>query len=206
MSAANNPTTAKLSALVATLQQEIATLRQQQTKQPVAPAANSVVFADTPQTLEVENLINYGTKRGAEIYRQGCAPLNDKSLTNGFNMTPDQVVTFIEAFQRCCTEMGWNTENRNITSFTNRDGNTIDIIKNYGQINIATLCTTCERFCLAAGATSRTRTKQNNKMMSICLAKSLTADAQARLLTYCKDYLIGNIECTPLMYKVIMHL
>jgi hypothetical protein len=205
MSAANKPTIAKLSALVATLQQEIATLRQQQTQQPVAPAANPVVFADTPQTLEVKNLINYGTKRGAEFYRQEC-PLNDKSLTDGFNMAPDQVVTFIKNFQRHCTEMGWNTGNKNITSFTNRDGNTINIIKTYGQIDKATLCTACERFCLAAGADSRTRAKQNNTMMSICLTKSLMADAQARLLTYRKDYLIGDVECTPLMYKVIVHL
>jgi hypothetical protein len=102
--------------------------------------------------------------------------------------------------------MGWNTTNKNITSFTNRDGNTINIIKNYGQIDKATLCTTCERFCLAAGANSRTRAKQNNTMMSICLAKSLTADAQARLLTYRKDYLIDDVECALLMYKVIMHL
>ncbi len=50
------------------------------------------------------------------------------------------------------------------------------------------------------------RAKQNNTMMSICLAKSLTADAQARLLTYPKDYLINDVECAPLMYKVIMRL
>jgi hypothetical protein len=206
MSAANNPTIAELSALVATLQQEIATLRQQQAQQPVAPAANPIVFADTPQTLKVENLIDYGTKRGAEIYRQGCAPLDDKSLTDGFNMTPDQVVTFIEAFHRHCTEMGWNNGNKNITSFTNRVGNTINIIKNYGQIGEATLRTTCEHFCSAAGANSRTRARQNNTMMSICLTKSLTVDAQARLLTYRKDYLIGDVECALLMYKVIMRL
>ncbi len=42
--------------------------------------------------------------------------------------------------------------------------------------------------------------------MSICLAKLLTADAQARLLTYQKDYLIGDVKCAPLMYKVIMRL
>jgi hypothetical protein len=119
-------------------------------------------------------------------------------------MTPNQVVTFIKAFQRRCIEIGWNTGNKNITSFTNRDGNTIDIIKNYGQIDKATLRTACECFCSAAGANSRARAKQNNTMMSICLTKSLTADAQARLLTYRKDYLIGNVECAPLMYKVIM--
>ena len=121
-------------------------------------------------------------------------------------MTPNQVVMFIEAFQRLCTEMGWNTGDKNITSFTNRDGNTIHIIKNYGQIDEATLRTTSEHFCSAAGADSRTRAKQNNTMMSICLTKSLTADAQARLLTYRKDYLIDNVKCAPLMYKVIMHL
>ncbi len=41
-------------------------------------------------------------------------------------------------------------------------------------------------------------------MISICLAKSLTADAQAWLLTYRKDYLIDNVACTPLMHKIIM--
>ncbi len=163
ISAANNPTVAELSALVATLQLEIATLRQQQAQQPVAPAANPVIFADTPQMLEVENLIDYGTKRGAEIYMQGCAPLDDKSLTERFNMTPDQVVTFSEAFQCRCTVMGWNTRNKNITSFTKRDGNIINIIKNYGQIDEATLRTACECFCSAAEADSRMRAKQNTQ-------------------------------------------
>ena len=91
-------------------------------------------------------------------------------------------------------------------SFLNKDNVTVDIIKSYGRIDKATLRTACERFCLAAGPDSKTRAKQNNTMMSICLAKSLTADAQARLLTYRKDYLIDDVECAPLMYKVIMRL
>ena len=89
--------------------------------------------------LEVKNLINYGMKRGTEIYKQGCAPLDDKSLTDGFNMTPDQTVTFIEALQRHCNEMGWNAGTKNITSFCNKDNVTADIIKSYGQIDEATL-------------------------------------------------------------------
>ncbi len=43
-------------------------------------------------------------------------------------------------------------------------------------------------------------------MMNICPAKLLTAEAHARLLTYCKDYLINEVECALLMYKVIMQL
>ena len=128
--AANNAPTAEqfaqLLAQVTTLQNELAALRNQQ-NQP-----NAVVFANTPQTLEVENLINYGSKREAEIYKQGCAPLDDKSLTDGFNMSPDQTVTFIEALQRRCTKTGWNAGTKNITSFLNKDNVTVDIIKTYG--------------------------------------------------------------------------
>jgi hypothetical protein len=36
--------------------------------------------------------------------------------------------------------------------------------------------------------------------------KLLTAEAQARLLTYRNDFLIKDIKCAPLKYKVIMHL
>jgi hypothetical protein len=203
MSANNAPSAeqfAQLLAQVTALQNELTTLRNQLDR------PNAVIFAKTPQTLEVKNLIDYGSKRGAEIYMQGCAPLDDKSLTDGFNMTPDQTITFIEALQRRCTEMGWNSSTKNITSFQNKDNVTINIIKSYGQIDEATLRSACKYFCSAAGADSRTRARQNNTMMSVCLAKSLTADAQARLLTYSNDYLFEGIEYALLMYKVIMQL
>jgi hypothetical protein len=43
-------------------------------------------------------------------------------------------------------------------------------------------------------------------MMSICLAKSLMADAQARLLTYRNKYTFNEVEYAPFMYKIIMRL
>ncbi len=88
------PTVEELSALIVALQAQVNALQ-------AAPTA--VVFAETPQTMEVDNLIGYLTKRGAEIYKQGSAPLNNKSLTEGFNMTPDQTVTFVEAVQQRST-------------------------------------------------------------------------------------------------------
>jgi hypothetical protein len=202
---ADQPTVAELLAQIQALQNQV-NLLAAAAAAPTPAATAPVIFADTPQTLEVENLIDYGTKRGTEIFKQGCAPLDDKSLTDGFNMTPDQTVIFVEALQRQCTEMGWNSGTKNITSFQNKDGITVDIIKNYWQIEEATLRTACERFCTAAGADSKTRARQNNTMMSICLAKSLTAEAQARLLTYRNDFLIQDVECAPLKYKVIMRL
>ncbi len=102
--------------------------------------------------------------------------------------------------------MGRNTGTKNITSFRNKDNVTVDIIKSYGQIDEATLRAACDSFCSPAGADSRSQLKHNNTMMSICLEKSLTADAQARLLTYRKDYLLNDVECARLMYKVIMRL
>ncbi len=94
-----------------------------------------VVFADTPQTLGAEDLIDYSSKRGSEIYKQGIAPLDDKSLTNGFNMTTNQTVVFTEAFLSRATAMGWNKGSKQITTFTNSSGASVDIIKSYGQIN-----------------------------------------------------------------------
>jgi hypothetical protein len=43
-------------------------------------------------------------------------------------------------------------------------------------------------------------------MMGICLAKSLMADMQARLLTYRNEYTFDGVEYAPLMYKIIMRL
>ncbi len=121
-------------------------------------------------------------------------------------MTPDQTVIFVKAFHRRATTMGWNQGAMQITLFANSAGRQVDIIKSYGQIDEATLKSECERFCKPGEVHSQTRAKQNNMMMSICLAKSLTADAQARLLTYQKEYTFDGVEYVPLMYKIIMRL
>ncbi len=102
--------------------------------------------------------------------------------------------------------MGWNQGTWQITTFANSTRCQVDIIKSYGQIDEVTLKSACERFCKPGEADSQTRAKQNNTMMSICLAKSLPADAQARLLTYRNEYIFDGVEYTPLMYKIIMRL
>jgi hypothetical protein len=165
-----------------------------------------MVFANMPQTLGANDLIDYSTKQGSTIFEQGFKPLDDKALTNGFAMTPDKTVIFVEAFHRRATMMGWNQGAKQITSCANSAGRQINIIKSYGQINEATLKFACERFCKPGGVDSQTRAKQNNMMISICLAKLLTADGQARLLTYWNKYTFDGVEYAPLMYKIIMRL
>ena len=95
-----------------------------------APAAAQVVFANTPQMLGGDNLINYLTKLGKDIYNHGCGALDDKALTNGFNMIPNKTVIFVEALQRHADLMGWTKGTKQIPTFTYCDGKSIDIIKN----------------------------------------------------------------------------
>ncbi len=92
---ANQATVAELQALILQLQTQVQALENAATAAPIvqaAPAAAQVVFADTPQTLGAEDLINYSSKRGSDIYKQGIAPLDDKALNDGFNMTAGQTV------------------------------------------------------------------------------------------------------------------
>jgi hypothetical protein len=97
---ATAPTTAELQALIQQLQAQVQALQNAAaTAATVAPVATTaapsvVVFADTPQTLGADDLIDYSSKRGSEIYKQGIAALDDKSLTGGFNMTANQTVVF----------------------------------------------------------------------------------------------------------------
>jgi hypothetical protein len=209
---ATTPTVAEPQALIQQLQTQVLALETAAaavattTPGATTTATSVVVFMDMPQTLGAEDLIDYLSKQGSEIYKQGIAPLDDKSHTNGFNMTANQTVVFTEAFLSRATAMGWNKGSKQITTFTNSSGVSIDIIKIYGQINEATLKTACERFCKVREADVESRAKQNNTMMSMCLNKSLKASAKASLLTYHNEYTFDGVEYTPLMYKIIMRL
>ncbi len=103
------PTVQELQALIQVLQAQVQALQNAALAVQAAPAAAAtpVVFADTPQMLGVDGLINYLTKRGQLIYKQGCKALDDKALNNGFNMIPNETVVFVEAFQRHADAMGW---------------------------------------------------------------------------------------------------
>jgi hypothetical protein len=162
-----------------------------------APAA----FALTPATMDLTGLLDYSSKLGQSIYKQGCKKL---TKDEGFAMTPATTVAFVKAFENHCTIMGWNKGVQNITQFANAKGVVIDLVKNYGQINEATLRTACEEFCSVGGARASQQAAQNNHMMAQCLKKSLTVAALARLEPYQAQYLFNGVEYGPLLYKVIM--
>ena len=86
------PTMEQLLQLIQTLQAEVQTLQAGAANASNVAPANvqaapaAVVFADTPSTLGVDNIINYKTKQGNAIFENGCKALDDKALTDGFNM------------------------------------------------------------------------------------------------------------------------
>ncbi len=181
--AAPPPTVDDLQALILKLKTQVAALQAATRAAPPSRAAAVVTFADMPQTVSTNKLLNYFTKRGSSIYEQGCKALDNKALINGFGMTTDQTVVFVKAFSCCAIVIGWIKGIKHITTFVNSTGTPVGLIKCYRQINEATLRTACERFCKAGEADAQSCTKQNNMMMAICLASSLTAEAQGRLLT-----------------------
>jgi hypothetical protein len=147
------PTIQELQQLINQLQAAITALQAAPAAAAAATAA-TVVFADSPQTIGVDDIIDYSKKLGKNIYEKGCSTLNDKALMDGFNMTPNKTVVFVEAFKRKAKSMGWSTGTKQIINFVNSSGVSIDIIKNYGQINLVTLKTACERFCKAGDVDS----------------------------------------------------
>ena len=59
-------TPAELQALIFQLQTQVTTLTLGAA--PVGPAPAAVIFADAPQSLYADDLINYSMKRGSSIY------------------------------------------------------------------------------------------------------------------------------------------
>jgi hypothetical protein len=78
------PTVQELQALILALQAQVQALQNAAPAIQAAPAAAAtpIVFADMPQTLGNNDLINYLTKKGQLIYDHGCAALDGKALTN----------------------------------------------------------------------------------------------------------------------------
>ena len=80
--------------------------------------------------------------------------------------------------------MGWSEGTHPITKFNNASRQAINLIKEYGQIDAATLKTQCDPFASPAGTLYRMRVSQNNHKMSLCLLNLLASEVKARLIPY----------------------
>ncbi len=116
------PTVQELQELINQLQAQVTALQNAAPAAPTAPAAAAtapVVFFDSPQTIGVDNIIDYSKILGKDIYEKGCSVLDDKALMDGFNMTPNKTVVFVEAFEQKAKLMGylWKQHDYNANPF-----------------------------------------------------------------------------------------
>ncbi len=122
-----------------------------------AGATTPVPFAATPAMVNHQDLINYSTEVGTMIYNEGC-----KKLTTEFDMKLSGTVVFTTELQAKCIKMGWHMGAQQIINFTNVAGSTINIVHQYGQIDMVALQTQCEVFCKNTGTLFQARARQNN--------------------------------------------
>jgi hypothetical protein len=70
---------------------------------PLPGGAHTTAFSLAPTTTKLVGLIDYSSKLGQSIYKQGC-----KKLTGDedFQMTPSTTATFVKTFENRCSIMG----------------------------------------------------------------------------------------------------
>jgi hypothetical protein len=100
----------------------------------VAGATTPVPFGATLAMVNHEDLINYSTKVGTTIYNEGC-----EKLTAEFNMKLSGTIVYTTKLQAKCVKMGWHMGTQQIINFTNATSSTINVVHQYGQINMVTL-------------------------------------------------------------------
>ncbi len=114
----NNPALAQLQAKLLQLRTQFTTLQTTNTSMATqlnvpqaAPAAThaaaaqavAVACALMPSTSNLTGLIDFASKLGTMVYKEGCKKLSNDE---GFPMTPATTSTFVKAFNNQCNIMG----------------------------------------------------------------------------------------------------
>ncbi len=141
-----------------------------------AAAPPTIISATSPGMTALEELINYMTKYGANLYEQ-----KSQALGTPFSMKASHVVIFEKELQDRAIMMGWDKGVQNILKFTNRDGRQISLIAKYSRIDAETFKTGCKPFIRTTGINADKRAAQNKEQMWCCLYNSLTEEAKAAL-------------------------
>jgi hypothetical protein len=104
-------------------------------------AAPLVSFAATPAMVNHQDLINYSTKVGTTIYNKRY-----EKLTTEFDMKLSGTAVYTTELQAKCVKLGWHMGTKQNFNFTNAAGLTINIVDQYGQINMVKLQAQCKIF------------------------------------------------------------
>lgn len=190
---------ADANSLITGLQAQVAALEAARTQ-----AQNSQTFAITPGLVNVEDVIQFGTKKGDYIYSSAVEALPSK-----FDMKSGQTVVFVEELTYRAKDMGWSVGTKSITIFdvsATATHDLKDLFTQYGQITATAMQTRCENWMKVGGSMYQSRATQNNQMMQKCILNSLTEDAKRRLSVHRASYTFDGEVYAPLLFKIIMKL
>ena len=154
---------------------------QQQAGAQGAPQA-AVNFAISPGTSNQSDVIDYGTRYGMALYDMGIKPLYDSEETK-FDLDNEGALNFEKAIERRAKNMGWYDSQQGILTF-NVDGEDLDLLADYGRIELDAIKTQSEPVFMHNGAKRNARAAQNNDMMQVMLFDSLTQNAQTRVAVF----------------------
>nr|ACA60902.1 gag protein [Thalassiosira pseudonana] len=161
--------------------------------------ASASTFALTPGKVGVEAVIDYSTKHGSSVYKEYKA-----ALPTVWDLKGKGLVVFIQEFLTRAQDAGWTQGSMQVTKFNNADGTPIDLITEYGKIDVDTLKAQCDVFLLPGGANFQTRATQNNKLMAECLLSSVTASAKQALIADRGQYTFDGTIYAPVLFKHMM--
>ena len=143
--------------------------------------ANAPVFALSPGTAAIDDLINYSTKHGIQLYKTGCS-----SLPTSFGMNATGVLLFQREMLDRVKAMGWDSAVQGVITFANADGDMINVITDFGRISHASILAGADRFI--NGAQRNQRAAQNNHMMGHSITSTILAEKRSQLLAYKSRY------------------
>ncbi|KAL3789759.1 hypothetical protein HJC23_006752 [Cyclotella cryptica] len=145
------------------------------------PGANAnapvPVFTLSPVTAAVDNLIDFSTKHGAQLYKTGCS-----SLPTSFSMNAAGVLLFQREMLNRVKAMGWDSAIQGVIMFANADGDLINVITDFGRISHASILAGADRFI--NGAQHNQGAAQGNHMMAHSITSTIFADKQSQFLAY----------------------
>ncbi len=192
---------AALTAANSALQGQVANL------QPGITAPTSAIYTRTLALRDKTDLLDFRKTENWNIYEDGRSSV--LSGDNCFDAMAEQLMPFINAFNRRATDMGWNdaTNPQQITLFDIPHHSTtaqINLVTSYGCISLTDLRTQCA--CFMIGSNANQRASQNNQMLQECIWNSITPLVQQRLAQYKTEYTLGHHLCGTLLIKVIIRM
>ena len=177
---------------------------------PPAPAA--VAFAETPAKADPTAILDYTSKYGLAVYNYGKSSLYDEG-TAKFDLDREKASRFEKDIKARVESMGWDHPIQGITTYTDSDGTSLNIIEDYGRISQEEIEDQAKPIYLTTGAKSSARAAQNNYMMSVMLMNSITPEAKTQVEVFKNEYEFSDggvpgkqVTVAAALYKVIMKL